>query len=170
MSATYLLTEQATLTLAAGRYRQFVRSTASGIIGTPLPDSVAPEPLGIAKATHLVLSLDRSVLAGGSCQRQRDGVTGVYYDMALVRIPAALRDFTGGQAEMPVSGATVAIALHSLSSAFPELRRHLYTEQGELRSYVNVFVNEDDVRTLAGLQTNVSEHDTLMIVPSIAGG
>ncbi len=71
---------------------------------------------------------------------------------------------------MPVSGATVAIALHSLSSAFPELRRHLYTEQGELRSYVNVFVNEDDVRTLAGLQTNVSEHDTLMIVPSIAGG
>jgi hypothetical protein len=73
MSATYLLTEQATLTLAAGRYRQFVRSTASGIIGTPLPDSVAPEPLGIAKATHLVLSLDQDLGVG-----LRLGVEGYY--------------------------------------------------------------------------------------------
>ena len=90
--------------------------------------------------------------------------------MAVIRIPAALRDYTGGKAEMPVAGETVAHALDSLSSSHPQLRRHLYTEQGELRSYVNVFLNEDDVRTLRGLQTSIRDDDTLMIVPSIAGG
>jgi molybdopterin converting factor small subunit len=71
---------------------------------------------------------------------------------------------------MPVSGGTVAHALDSLSNAHPQLRRHLYTEHGELRSYVNVFVNEDDVRTLGGLETTIHDDDTVMIVPSIAGG
>jgi molybdopterin converting factor small subunit len=90
--------------------------------------------------------------------------------MALITIPAALRDYTGGASELPVSGDTVASALNGLSAQFPQLRRHLYTERGELRSYVNVFVNENDVRTLAGLNTSVRAEDTLMIVPSIAGG
>jgi MoaD family protein len=90
--------------------------------------------------------------------------------MALVRIPAALRDYTGGTAELPVTGQTVGSALDGLSAAYPQLRRHLYTEHGQLRSYVNIFVNEDDVRTLQGLKTAVTEDDTLMIVPSIAGG
>ena len=90
--------------------------------------------------------------------------------MALIRIPAALRDYTEGRAEMPVVGETVAAALTGLSATYPQLRRHIYTERGELRIYVNVFVNEDDVRTLAGLATPVREDDTVMIVPSIAGG
>ena len=90
--------------------------------------------------------------------------------MALVRIPAALRDYTGGTAELAVTGDTVASALNHLSASYPQLRRHLYAENGELRSYVNVFVNEDDVRTLKGLKTEVQAQDTLMIVPSIAGG
>lgn len=90
--------------------------------------------------------------------------------MAVIRIPAALRDYTGGTDEMPVTGETVAAALHRLAAAYPQLRRHLYTERGELRSYVNVFLNEDDVRTLAGLDTPIAESDTLLIVPSIAGG
>ena len=90
--------------------------------------------------------------------------------MALIRIPAALRDYTGGKAEMPVTAGTVGHALNSLSAAHPQLKRHLYTEHGELRSYVNVFVNEDDVRTLRGLETSIRDGDTLMIVPSIAGG
>jgi MoaD family protein len=90
--------------------------------------------------------------------------------MALVRIPAALRDYTGGTAELSVTGDTVATALDALSANYPQLRRHLYAENGQLRSYVNVFVNEDDVRTLRGLETDVREQDTLMIVPSIAGG
>jgi MoaD family protein len=90
--------------------------------------------------------------------------------MTLVRIPAALRDYTGGTAELDVTGDTVASALNHLSASYPQLRRHLYAENGELRSYVNVFVNEDDVRTLNGLKTKVQAQDTLMIVPSIAGG
>jgi MoaD family protein len=90
--------------------------------------------------------------------------------MALVRIPAALRDYTGGTAELDVTGDTVASALNHLSASYPQLRRHLYAENGELRSYVNVFVNEDDVRSLNGLKTQVQAQDTLMIVPSIAGG
>jgi sulfur-carrier protein adenylyltransferase/sulfurtransferase len=90
--------------------------------------------------------------------------------MAMIRIPAALRDYTDGRSELPVAGETVAAALTRLSATFPQLRRHIYTERGELRSYVNVFVNEDDVRTLAGLSTPVGDGDTLMIVPSIAGG
>jgi MoaD family protein len=90
--------------------------------------------------------------------------------MALVRIPAALRDYTGGTAELDVTGDTVASALNDLSANYPQIRRHLYAENGELRSYVNVFVNEDDVRTLNGLMTAVHAQDTLMIVPSIAGG
>ncbi|HEY0810567.1 MAG TPA: ubiquitin-like small modifier protein 1 [Longimicrobiales bacterium] len=90
--------------------------------------------------------------------------------MALIRIPAALRDYTSGAAEMAVAGESVGVALDRLLNAYPQLRRHLYTERGELRSYVNVFVNENDVRTLAGLQTQIADGDTLMIVPSIAGG
>lgn len=90
--------------------------------------------------------------------------------MALVRIPAALRDYTEGTAELAVTCDTVAAALNQLSSSYPQLRRHLYTEHGDLRSYVNVFVNEDDVRVLDGLATSVRDKDTLMIVPSIAGG
>lgn len=90
--------------------------------------------------------------------------------MALVRIPAVLRDYTGGSGELPVQADTVATALAGLSAKYPQLRRHLYTEEGDLRSYVNVFVNEDDVRTLSGLKTRINENDTLMIVPSIAGG
>ena len=90
--------------------------------------------------------------------------------MALIRIPAVLRDYTEGRGEMPVSADTVAGALQILSTTHPQLRRHLYTERGELRSYVNVFVNEDDVRTLRGLDTSIRDDDTLMIVPSIAGG
>ena len=90
--------------------------------------------------------------------------------MAMIRIPAALRDYTDGHAELPVTGETVQAALARLSATFPQLRRHIYTERGELRSYVNVFVNEDDVRTLEGLATKVAADDTVMIVPSIAGG
>lgn len=90
--------------------------------------------------------------------------------MPTVRIPAALRDYTGGSDELVVAAETVQHALHSLAQQYPQLRRHLYTERGELRSYVNVFLNEDDVRTLGGLATPVRGNDILMILPSIAGG
>lgn len=90
--------------------------------------------------------------------------------MTNVKIPAALRDYTNGQGIVVVSGDSVADALEQLACTHPQLRRHLYTDHGALRSYVNVFVNEHDIRTLDGVFTRVSDADTLYIVPSIAGG
>lgn len=96
--------------------------------------------------------------------------TGEWRRVPIVRIPAALRDFTEGVDELQLGGETVAELLARLTTAHPGLRRQLYTERGGLRSYVNVFVNQDEIRTLAGLQTAVNADDTIYIVPSIAGG
>ena len=90
--------------------------------------------------------------------------------MATVRIPAALRDYTDGNADIDVEANSVANILADVTHKHPRLRRHLYSEQGELRSYVNVFINENEIRSLDGMATHVTERDTVTIVPSIAGG
>lgn len=87
-----------------------------------------------------------------------------------VRIPTPLRDFAEQRDAVPVEGATVAGALDALVARFPRLRRHLMTDDGTLRSYVNIYLNEDDVRHLGGVQVEVTEGDVITIVPSIAGG
>jgi molybdopterin converting factor small subunit len=91
--------------------------------------------------------------------------------MTTIRIPSALRGYTDGQKEVELPAATVAAALRSLAERFPDLRGHLYDESGGLRSYVNVFLNDTDVRDLELSQnTPLRPTDRLMIVPSIAGG
>jgi molybdopterin converting factor small subunit len=86
-------------------------------------------------------------------------------------LPLALRDYTDGAEEIEVAGDTVAAALEDLVLSHPALRRHLYTDAGELRGYVNVYLNADEVRGLpGGMRAPVQSGDTLMIVPSIAGG
>jgi adenylyltransferase/sulfurtransferase len=87
-----------------------------------------------------------------------------------IQIPTPLRRFTGEKAEVEVSGATVDEALSHLTAQFPALRRHLYTDDGALRSFVNIFLNEEDVRRLQSGGTPVAAGDTLFIIPSIAGG
>ena len=87
-----------------------------------------------------------------------------------IQIPTPLRRFTGEQGEVQVDGATVGEALADLTARFPALRRHLYTEDGLLRSFVNIFLNEEDVRHLQAQGTPVAAGDTLFIIPSIAGG
>ncbi len=89
--------------------------------------------------------------------------------MTTIRIPTPLRPYTNGQSSVQVKGDSVSAALSDLTSRHPDLRQHLY-EDGKLRSFVNVFLNEEDVRYLDGAETAVSDSDTLMIVPSIAGG
>ena len=89
---------------------------------------------------------------------------------AVVQIPAPLRSYTGDERQVRVQGSTVGDALDDLSRRFPQIRRHLYAESGELRMFVNVYVNDANIRDLSGLATRVSEGDTLLIVPSIAGG
>jgi adenylyltransferase/sulfurtransferase len=90
--------------------------------------------------------------------------------MAKILVPTALRAFTGGQSELEVSGKTAGEVIASLAEAHPEIKQHLYDEEGELRSYVNVYIGEEDIRSLGGLDAPVSEKETVTLVPAIAGG
>ncbi len=90
--------------------------------------------------------------------------------MPRIHLPTPLRPYAGGAASVEVSGSTVSEALESLVARHEGLRRHLYDERGSLRSYVNVYKNEEDVRYLRREETSLSQGDALSIVPSIAGG
>jgi molybdopterin converting factor small subunit len=87
-----------------------------------------------------------------------------------VVIPTPLRTHAGGKAAAEVPARTVAEALGLLTSEFAELKRHLFTDQGKLRSFVNVYVNGEDIRYLAQENTPTKDGDTINIIPSIAGG
>ena len=87
-----------------------------------------------------------------------------------VIIPTPLRAYAGKQESVELQAATVAEALAGLTSRFSELKKHLYGDDGRLRSFVNVYVNDEDIRYLQMDQTRLSEGDTISIVPSIAGG
>jgi molybdopterin converting factor small subunit len=90
--------------------------------------------------------------------------------MPKVHIPTPLRQYAGKQADVNVKAGTVADALSDLVAKHPELRRHLYTEDGRLRAFVNVYLNDEDVRYLQKEATVVKDSDSISIVPSIAGG
>ena len=87
-----------------------------------------------------------------------------------VRVPTQLRPLTGGQGEIEVEGATVGEALKALDAAHPGLAERLFDEGGQLRRFVNVFLADEDVRFLDGLETPVSAGQTVSIVPAVAGG
>jgi molybdopterin converting factor small subunit len=90
--------------------------------------------------------------------------------MTKIHIPTPLRQYTGKQASVEVKANTVGEALAGLVSSHPDLRRHLYTDDGKLRAFVNVYLNDEDVRYLQKEATSVKDGDNLSIVPSIAGG
>lgn len=90
--------------------------------------------------------------------------------MTTIRIPTPLRPYTNSQAEIAVTGETVGAVLGDLTRQHPTLRQHLYADSGELRAFVNVFLNDEDIRHIRGADTPVKDTDRLMIVPSIAGG
>jgi molybdopterin converting factor small subunit len=90
--------------------------------------------------------------------------------MSTVRIPTPLRPYTGGNKEVETSASSVTAALEELTVRFPALKPHLFNGDGGLRPYVNVFVNDRDIRDLGGEATPLSPDDRVMIVPSIAGG
>jgi len=87
-----------------------------------------------------------------------------------VIIPTPLRAYAGKQESVEVQAKTVAEALTALTGTFGELKKHLFSDDGRLRSFVNVYVNDEDIRYLQKDQTQVREGDTISIVPSIAGG
>jgi molybdopterin synthase sulfur carrier subunit len=90
--------------------------------------------------------------------------------MVTLRIPTPLRSYTGGQSEIGVMGNTVGEAMNDLTAQFPSLRPHLFSEDGRLRAFVNLFLNEEDIRQLQGTNTPLKEGDKLLLIPSIAGG
>lgn len=90
--------------------------------------------------------------------------------MATIRIPTPLRAYTDGQSEVVVKGDNVAGAMADLIEQYPTLQTHLCNEQNELRPFVNLFLNEENINELEGLHTPVNESDRLMLLPSIAGG
>jgi molybdopterin converting factor small subunit len=90
--------------------------------------------------------------------------------MPKIQIPTPLRQYAGKQPTVEVKASTVGEALSGLVTRHPELRRHLYTDEGKLRAFVNVYLNDEDVRYLQKEATTVKETDSISIVPSIAGG
>jgi len=87
-----------------------------------------------------------------------------------VEIPTAFRRFTNGAPKIDCSATTIAEALNQLTTRFPDLSRHVRDEQGQIRQFLKVYLNEEDIRFLGGESCSVKEGDRVLLVPSIAGG
>jgi molybdopterin synthase sulfur carrier subunit len=90
--------------------------------------------------------------------------------MSTVRIPPVLRPWTGGEREVAAGGSTVGDVLHELAGKHPDTREQLFGQNGQLNRFVNVYLNDEDVRVLNGLETSVGPDDTVVILPAMAGG
>lgn len=90
--------------------------------------------------------------------------------MAVLKIPTPLRSYTNGHAEINVTGGNVAEAMQSLIDQYPSLKPHLYNGDGRLRPFVNLFLGENNVKDLQGLETPLDENARMLLIPSIAGG
>lgn len=90
--------------------------------------------------------------------------------MATIRIPTPLRKLTEGKEEVTASGATIAEVIASLEQSYPGIKARICDEKGDVRRFVNIFANEEDIRFLQNLDTPVSDKDEISIVPAIAGG
>ncbi|MDR2404848.1 MAG: MoaD family protein [Deltaproteobacteria bacterium] len=85
-------------------------------------------------------------------------------------VTAALRGFTDRKAELSLEGGTVDEILKALVSEYPDIKTHIFDENGDLRAFINIFVGENNIKTTGGLSTKVKDGDTLTLVPAIAGG
>ena len=90
--------------------------------------------------------------------------------MATIKVPPVLRPSVGGEKEVSAAGETVGAVLHDLAERHPATESQLFGPDGKLNRYVNVYLNDEDVRVLDGLDTGVGEADTLVILPAMAGG
>ena len=90
--------------------------------------------------------------------------------MATIKIPPVLRASVGGEREVNASGGNVGEILRDLASSHPATESQLFSAEGQLNRYVNVYLNDEDVRVLEGLETAVGDSDTLVILPAMAGG
>lgn len=90
--------------------------------------------------------------------------------MATITIPTPLRQYAGGQASITLEAATVGELLSSLVEHYPTLGQHLFSAEGKLRSFVNIYVGDEDIRYLQGEETPLRSNEVISIIPAIAGG
>ncbi len=90
--------------------------------------------------------------------------------MPVIKMPSPFRSYTQGLQEVPVSCGTISEAMHSLVDQYPALRPHLYNSQGNLRPFVHLFLNDQNIQELQGMDTPLGVTDVLRLVPSVAGG
>ncbi|RKH10018.1 MoaD/ThiS family protein [Corallococcus sp. CA053C] len=90
--------------------------------------------------------------------------------MTTIRIPTPMRTLTRNQAEVQASGATVGDVLKDLDARYPGMGARLFDERGAVRRYVNIFLNDEDVRALKSLETPVTDADRITLIPAMAGG
>ena len=90
--------------------------------------------------------------------------------MPILRIPTPLRTYADGQTDVNLPGSTVGELMNNLVVQYPSLRPHLFSSETQLRPFVNLFLNEDNIKDLQGMDTPLKESDRLMLIPSIAGG
>lgn len=87
-----------------------------------------------------------------------------------IRVPTPLRKLTGNQAEVQIDGDTIASILTNLETAYPGMKERLCDEAGQVRRFINIYVNEEDIRFLQGVETSLKQGDKIAIIPAIAGG
>ena len=90
--------------------------------------------------------------------------------MTILRIPTPLRPYADGENQIEIQAQDVSGALSELTKTYPALKKHLFTDEGELRAYVNLFLNDEDIRHLEGTATKLSADDRLMIIQVLPGG
>ncbi|HEX9922022.1 MAG TPA: ubiquitin-like small modifier protein 1 [Anaerolineae bacterium] len=90
--------------------------------------------------------------------------------MTQVRIPSPLRRYTDGQSKVETNGATIQELIDNLEAQHPGVKSRLCDENGQIKRYVNVFVNDEEIRTLQGVETPITEKDEVSIIPAMAGG
>jgi adenylyltransferase/sulfurtransferase len=90
--------------------------------------------------------------------------------MPVLRIPTPLRTYTDGKSDVTVGGSNISEALVDLTTQYPALKPHLFNDGGELRPFVNLYVGENNIKDLQGVNTAIKDGDKLILIPSIAGG
>jgi len=87
-----------------------------------------------------------------------------------ILVPAALRAYTERQAEIEVAGSTVGEAVADLAAKYPDIRKHIYKDDDNLRDFINVFIGDTNIKEIQGLKSPIKDGDSIMLVPAIAGG
>lgn len=90
--------------------------------------------------------------------------------MATIFIPTALRLFTNGESKVELVGEDIEQVIDNLIEEYKDLKTHLFTDEKKLRSFINIYVNDEDIREIDGFKTKVKEEDKILLIPSIAGG